>query len=209
MRLWKLNYSYTPLEEYIKDLYHELSIFVPGQIDMLDICKKLNINLDFDSSIGSVAYERKNTLNMIINTYQTSQQQWQDFGHELCHLLKHGGSQRKLNKMFILRQEFQANNFMYHFCVPTFMLLNYDINNYFNIKDGIPFITQTFNVSQEFAEQRLSHFKNQLYQAKSDEEHRQYMESLYPKAPPYSEETNALLNKLHLQLENKKKGVTA
>lgn len=84
---------------------------------------------------------------------------------------------------------------MYHFCVPTFLLLDMNISNYFNIEDGIDIVASTFNVTTDFARKRLEMCRNQVMQAKADEEHRKYMESRYPKAPPYSEETNKILER--------------
>lgn len=200
-----MEYTYTPLEEYIKKLYQQtLNINEPMFINMPEIAIQLKIKLCyFDEQ--STAMCRKGNYRIFLNELLSPQEQWQDFGHELCHVLRHDGSQDKMGKPLLYLQENQANNFMLHFCVPTFMLLNYQIANYFNILDGIPFVTKNFNVTEEFARQRLIHFKNQIQQSKSDMEHRKYMESLYPKAPPYSKETNAILKKLYMQLE--KKGV--
>jgi Zn-dependent peptidase ImmA (M78 family) len=199
-----LKYTYTPLEDYIRDLYQRLSIFEPKHINMRDISKRLKIQLHFYDD-GSTAICRQGVYRIFIDNRLTDKEQWQDFGHELCHVLRHEGSQNGMVKPFIYLQENQAENFMYHFCVPTFMLLNYKISNFLDVKAGIPFVVQNFNVTETFAEERLLHFKNQLLQAKSDAEHRAFMESLYPKAPPYSDETNNLLKKLNLLLE--KKGV--
>lgn len=100
---------------------------------------------------------------------------------------------------------------MYQFCVPTFMLLNYEINDFLNIKTGIPFITKTFNVTPKFAERRLVMFRNQILQAKMDEEHRRYMEALYPKVNPenYYDETKAILSKLKGQVAAKERFTNA
>ncbi len=199
-----MNYILTPIEDFIKTLYHHLSIIVPEQFDMIEIGKKLNIGL-FINDVKSKVMERNGTYYLFIDSRLTSEHQWQDFGHELCHALRHAGNQLTMPETFLDFQEIQANNFMYHFCVPTFMLLKYEIVNYYNIKDGIPFVSRTFNVTEDFAEKRLIQFRNQIQQAKSDEEHRKYMESLYPIAPPYSKETNDVLKQLNMILE--KKGV--
>ncbi|HLR80429.1 MAG TPA: ImmA/IrrE family metallo-endopeptidase, partial [Bacillota bacterium] len=79
------------------------------------------------------------------------QKQWQDFGHELGHVLCHAGHQLKMNHMFLKYQEWKANNFMYHFCVPTFMLYQLKEVNVHNVMD-------LFNVEHEFACKRLASF---------------------------------------------------
>jgi Zn-dependent peptidase ImmA (M78 family) len=202
-----LEYTYTPLEEFVKDLYSVLSISTPLEIDIKDIANQLNIKLYFYDD-GSTAVGNR----IFIDERLSKARQWEDFGHELCHTLRHHGNQLLMLKNDLLHnfrklQESQSDNFMYQFCVPSFMLLNYKIANLTDVKAGIPFIVEKFNVTEEFAAERLKRFKRQLLQAKSDAEHRAFMESLYPKAPPYSEETNAIIKKLSILLE--KKGVKA
>jgi Zn-dependent peptidase ImmA (M78 family) len=201
-----LEYTFTPLEEFINNLYKRLSIANSIEINKMNISEKLNTHLHFYDD-GSTAICHKDVFHIFIDERLSLQEQWQDFGHELCHVLRHEGSQNGMVKPFLYLQENQAENFMYHFCVPTFMLLNYKISNFFDVKAGIPFVVKHFNVTEKFAEERLKRFKRQLLQSKSDAEHRTFMESLYPKAPPYSDETNAMLKKLNMLLE--KKGVKA
>jgi Zn-dependent peptidase ImmA (M78 family) len=200
-----LEYTYTPLEEFVKELYIALSIATPNEIDMRDIADQLNIKLYFYDD-GSTAVGNR----IFIDERLSKARQWEDFGHELCHTLRHHGNQLLMLKNALLHsfrklQESQSDNFMYQFCVPTFMLLNFKISNFLDVKPGISFVTEKFNVTEEFAEERLRRFKRQLLQSKSDAEHRMIMESLYPKAPPYSKETNDVLKQLNLILE--KKGV--
>lgn len=200
-------YTYTQLEDYIKNLYTYLDINDPNDIDMSDIACKLDIRLKF--------WDEKSEANFIcgkfyiwLNKFLSKQESWEEFGHELCHVLTHEGHQSYMKKEFLQYQEIKAENFSLHFCVPTFMLLKYEIANYYNLKEGILFITKLFNVTEDFAKKRLIHFQNQVQQAISDEQHRKYMESRYPKAPPYSSETNEILHKLNILLDRKKKGVT-
>ncbi|MGG3798025.1 ImmA/IrrE family metallo-endopeptidase [Metabacillus fastidiosus] len=202
-----MNYQLTQLEENIKNLYINLGIELPYEIDIYHISNELDIWIYFHPHKSEI-FKRNGLFSMFLDEELSVQEQWQDFGHELGHIIRHTGNQHKLAIPFRALQENQANNFMYHFCVPTFMLLNYEINNFMNINDGISFISKAFNVTEEFAKRRLVQFKNQIYQAKSDEEHRRYMESLYPKINPenYADETKSLLNKLYIQLDKKKDG---
>lgn len=201
-----MNYRLTNLEEDIQKLYLSLSICSPFEIDMKDISDKLGIDLIFED-VGSQTLRSKSKYYIFINEKLPIQNQWQDFGHELGHWFKHVGDQKGAYINFRNLQEWQADNFMYHFCIPTFMLLNLNICNYSNIEDGVPFVSKTFNVTEDFARERLQMFQRQMFQAKSDEEHRKFMESLYPKAPPYSDETNKVLKQLELLKAKKKQKV--
>jgi Zn-dependent peptidase ImmA (M78 family) len=196
-----MKYLTSLLEDWIQELYSQMDIFRPQQLDFLEIAAKLGIYVHFQK-FGSRIYKGE----IIIDERLTDQKQWQEFAHELCHLYLQYGNQLAMNKEFLTLQEKQADNFSLHFCIPTFMLLRYEISNFLDVEAGVPFIEREFGVTEEFARERLRQFKRKILQAKSDEEHRKYMESMYPKAGPYSDETNTALDKLQ-QIINKRKGV--
>jgi Zn-dependent peptidase ImmA (M78 family) len=201
----ELTYNYTPLEDYVKNLYQRLSIFVPTDIDMFYICDQLNIQLHFYDD-GSVALEHEDTPHIFIDKRLTTMEQWQDFGHELCHILKHHGNQLYLSSnqsnSFIKLQEYQAENFMYQFCVPTFMLQDYDIANFHTTNECIEFISNVFHVTHEFSIERLIRYKRKLLQAEWDKQFRGRMDSKPTR--DYSDETKAILQKLYTQINNRK-----
>lgn len=117
---------------------------------MFDIAKKLNVKLYFFDA-ESECHKFGGKYRIFIDNRQSKQKQWQDFGHELGHVLCHAGHQLKMNHMFLKYQEWKANNFMYHFCVPTFMLYQLKEVNVHNVMD-------LFNVEYEFACKRLASF---------------------------------------------------
>lgn len=201
-----MKYQFTQLEEDIKNLYESLRIFTPSEIDMYYIANEMDVWIHQHHDESTVYKSRNGLYSIFLDERLSPQKQWQDFGHEFCHVLKHVGNQHKLKIMFRQLQENQANNFMYHFCVPTFMLLDLEVNNYMNISEGVEFISNTFNVTHEFAKVRLNHFQNQWLVAKSDAEHRSYMASRYQKAGPYMQETLEVLNQLN-KILSKRKGV--
>lgn len=147
------------IEDYIENFLHSLSIFVPEQLNMTLIAQKLNIWLHF-APFGSRAIFRDDLPTIIIDNRNTAYQQWEDFGHELCHLLFHVGNQLCMPKLFLDYQEAKANNFMLHFCIPTFMLRKLDFPE--TRMESIYLIAKTFNVTFHIAEQRLLHYENQL-----------------------------------------------
>lgn len=132
---------------------------MPGQIDMQKIAQKLNIWLHF-APYGSRAIFRDNLPSIIIDNRKTIHHQWEDFGHELCHILFHVGNQLHIPKMFLDYQEAKANNFMLQFCIPTFMLRKLDLPN--TKLEAICLLVETFNVSFETAHKRLLYYENQL-----------------------------------------------
>ncbi|WP_368532778.1 ImmA/IrrE family metallo-endopeptidase [Cytobacillus horneckiae] len=121
----------------------------PEDLDMHTIAKKLGIQ---------IVYKKKSFRfnNEIVLTKGTQQEEWMLFGHETTHYIRHCGNQLNMHPLFRDLQEFQANHFAYHFCVPTFMLEE--------IKGvTVHDIMNQFNVDFEFALNRLEMFKNKLF----------------------------------------------
>ncbi|MGG3452310.1 ImmA/IrrE family metallo-endopeptidase [Domibacillus aminovorans] len=145
-------YCKTYLEEFVENLYTTLSIQNPSQLDYQIIAKQLGIRVKdtFGSSTclqgGSVSY-------ILLNNKLSKESKWQEFAHELCHLLRHAGNQLTVPEPFLEMQEWQANSFALHFCIPTFMLEKLDLSAYKQVT--IAEIAQTFGVEYDFAEERL------------------------------------------------------
>src|SRR5690625_6559322 len=63
-------------------------------------------------------------LKVFINENQSNQQQWQDFGHEMYHYCHDYVVYDRLHETYAEYGESKADYFAYHFCVPTFMLMD-------------------------------------------------------------------------------------
>ncbi len=66
-----------------------------------------------------------------------------------------------MNRLFRQLQEYQANSFMYHFCVPTFMLEKISLPRMQS--EAIKLIGDTFNVTYPFAAQRLEMYRRKQF----------------------------------------------
>lgn len=157
-------YHYSHLEDYIKQFYTRLGINHPTLLNLKSISNKMGIRV-FYWSDNSQALFINGCSFIFINEKLSKAQQWQDFCHELCHVLLHTGDQFNMHTLFREYQERKANNFMYHACIPTFMLDElalYDCSS-FNIHK----VQQAFNVELDFAQHRLSQYiankNNSLY----------------------------------------------
>ena len=140
--------SYTLIEDYVRDLYHRLSITEPHQLRIENISEKLDLEVFYSNATfrfyNSIILERTNR-----------QKEWQEFGHEVCHYLRHHGNQLTMNNLFLGLQEHQADYFAYHFCVPTFML---DRLKELTVYD----VMSLFNVEYEFALKRIDMYQSKL-----------------------------------------------
>lgn len=154
-----MNYVLTPLEEEIKKMYLSWGIQHPFQIDLFKIADKLDIWIhiaDFESQ----ACERNGLMSIVLDIFKSESEQWEDFGHELKHILHDAGNQLEVSDAFANYQEVKANNFALQFCVPTFMILESGLPPSWN--EAILFIMETFNVTEDFARKKLLHFERQV-----------------------------------------------
>lgn len=187
-------YHFTPVEQYVCDLYKSLSISNPYQLDMIDIAAKLNIWLHF-ADIRSTAIERNGVYSIIIDRRLTRQRQWQDFGHELCHVLRHSGNQLILPESMVQLQEAQAVNFAFHFCVPTFMLLELKLPT--TEKEIVYMLSETFGVEPLFAKRRWERFMEQWNSYQFYEVLSNHMQIAETTATASSDDTASSLHLLH------------
>lgn len=153
-------YQNSHLEDYIQGLYLDWNINNPEQLNKYAIANYSNVGI-YLSSDPSEAFYWESRYYIFINRDLDSRKRWQDFGHELCHVLRHSGNQKKMPIMFRDFQEWQADNFMYHFCVPTFMLQRIRLPP--DQLAAAYLIADTFNVELSFAKERLDRYLRKLY----------------------------------------------
>lgn len=148
---------YSHLEDYIRDHYIKMGIVSPNLLDYREISIKIGIKVFYwpDSSQALFANEKPF---IFLDETLSQQQKWQEFCHELAHVLLHTGDQFYMSPLFREYQEHKANNFMYHACIPTFMLEELQVYDY--TKKTVLKIQELFNVEYEFALRRLKQYYN-------------------------------------------------
>ncbi|MEK4026335.1 ImmA/IrrE family metallo-endopeptidase [Sporosarcina sp. FSL W7-1283] len=143
------------LEDFIESLLKEIGVFKPIHLNKFYIADMLGVYLHL-LEVRSRGLWDGDIYYIFLNPNLSRQQRWQDFGHELCHGLRHAGNQKSMPSSFRKLQEWQANNFMYHFCVPTFMLRSIQLPS--DQRFAAALIAETFNVEFSFAEERLKRY---------------------------------------------------
>lgn len=146
-----MKYTYNLMEEYVKEMYNSIGIYWPHQLDMESIASRLGAILIY-LPYGSMTM--KNAI--LIDNRLNECQKWQEFGHELCHVEWHYGNQRVLPPAYIEYQEWKADSFAQHACIPTFMLEQINLPE--DEKKAIWKIQEKFRVEHEFAEKRLQQY---------------------------------------------------
>lgn len=147
----------THLEDYIKHFYNQLDIQSPTQLNIEEIAQKLGISI-FYWDEGSQALFIQNRSFIFLNHLLLHNFKWQEFCHELGHVLLHAGDQIRLPYSFIEYQEFKANNFALHAAAPTFMIDELDLPNTY--QEAVRLLQDTFHISLTFACKRLDHYIN-------------------------------------------------
>ena len=136
------------MEDFINQLYINLHVNNPNQLEIAYLAKRLNLNIYY----GRTGLRLDN--NIVIRR-SNKQREWQLFGHEVGHYLRHAGNHLAMHSLFMDMQEYQATNFAYHFCVPTFMLREISELNVYNVMN-------LFNVEYGFASRRLEMYQNKF-----------------------------------------------
>jgi len=145
----------THTEDFVHEFYARMGILEPQQFDFQEIATQFGIQL-FYWPDKSQALFLKEQAYIFLNEQLTPQQRWQDFCHELAHVLLHSGHQGRMSPLFREYQENKANNFMYHACIPTFMLD--ELEQYDASVLTVQHVQQLFNVEYDFAVKRLEQY---------------------------------------------------
>ena len=155
------SYIMGSLEKKVEKLYNQIDVYAASDLCMEQIAHSLGIHL-YIMPGGSKSVILNGTAYIFLDSSLNDNDRWEDFGHELGHVLYHSGNQRLLTKYpdFINYQEWEADLFAFHFCVPTFMLLQSELPN--DCRSAVHYVSQQFNVSYSFAHKRLKMLKQKI-----------------------------------------------
>ncbi|MFF2797078.1 ImmA/IrrE family metallo-endopeptidase [Lysinibacillus xylanilyticus] len=156
-------YYYSHLEDYIRDFYIKMGIVSPNFLDYRKISIYIGIKVFYWSDNSQALFANEQPFIFLDETL-SQQQQWQEFCHELAHVLLHTGDQYYMSPLFREYQERKANNFMYHACMPTFMLQDLQLCDC--TPNTVLKLQELFNVEYEFALKRLTQYYNKLIMQK-------------------------------------------
>nr|WP_315058882.1 ImmA/IrrE family metallo-endopeptidase [uncultured Lysinibacillus sp.] len=148
---------YTHLEDYVQQFYTRLGITDSTLLHVEEVAFRMGLKVFYWPEKSQALFTNGRHY-IFLNENQSPQQQWQDFCHELSHVLLHTGDQFHMYPLFREYQEFKANNFMYHACIPTFMLEALSIDDH--TPQTIMKVMQIFNVEYDFAYRRLTQYNN-------------------------------------------------
>ncbi len=101
-----------------------------------------------------------------IDARLTEQEQREQFFHELCHILRHCGSQLIMPKAFRELQEWDAKRFTKYAAIPFHMLHLFNLKSDYLVNE----ISESFQVYEDLANDRMEGiYRNQKLIEKSDQ----------------------------------------
>lgn len=150
-------YRETPLESWIYELFKANGIYSASDIDIDLIASLFEVDLEY--------YEHRpfscNITNVIfLNKYEEDKKQRDVFFHELCHVLRHAGDQRRMHALFKQHQELEAGWFQMYAAIPFFMIQQLELPQTQN--EAIHVIAEEFKVSYDFARKRLNQIQRRV-----------------------------------------------
>ncbi|OEH53157.1 hypothetical protein AQ616_17915 [Oceanobacillus sp. E9] len=142
----------TRIEKITQKLLMKLQVNHPEDLNIDRITQGLGIKVkywEFESEIT----KKKGKYIIFLNENSNEVKKWLNLIHEVGHIFLHVGRQENLPFEFVQLQEWQANTFMYYFCVPTFMLEDLRVIT----PDEV---SRVFNVDYSFSVRRIEMYQS-------------------------------------------------
>jgi len=153
-------YQTTPLEQWIEQLWLKSGITAPSQLNVEEVASRLDVWVHYMKDT-SRALEYMGMRTILIDQRQGSEAQWEDFLHELCHVLRHAGNQTTMPRLFCEGQEAEANRFVLYAAMPFFMLRHFKLPD--RIDEAAESLAYHFGVTFELARKRLEQVQRRMF----------------------------------------------
>jgi len=155
-------YRPTPLEQWIESLWRRAGIVTPDQLTVDEVASRLNVWVHYLNQ-KSKALEWMGLRSILVDKRLSRAEQWEDFLHELCHVLRHAGNQTLMPRSFLESQEADANRFALYASVPFYMLRHYRLPD--RLSEAADLIAAQFGVTHTLAYRRLEQIQRRTFEA--------------------------------------------
>lgn len=152
-------YETTPLEQWIEQLWLKFGIFTSSQLNIEEVATRLDVWVHYLQDT-SRALEYMGLRSILIDQRQDRESQWEDFLHELCHVLRHAGNQTTMPRLFCEAQEAEANRFVLYAAIPFSILQHLKLPE--RIDEAAEVISLHFGVTFELARRRLEQIQRRM-----------------------------------------------
>ncbi|MFD2330372.1 ImmA/IrrE family metallo-endopeptidase [Cohnella sp. GCM10020058] len=155
-------YQPTPLEQWIEALWLRAGIVTPDQLTIEEVSDRLDVWVHYMSQ-SSKALEWMGIRSVLIDLRLTAEQQWEDYLHELCHILRHAGNQTVMPRSFLEHQEAEAKRFVLYASMPFSMVKDMKLPSIRG--EAVQLLASKFGVTCELADVRLDQFQRRAFEA--------------------------------------------
>jgi len=155
-------YRTTPLEQWVEHLWIKSGIAAPAQLNVEEVASRLDVWVHFMNDT-SRALDYMGMRSILVDRRLDKEAQWEDFLHELCHILRHAGNQTVMPKLFCEGQEAEANRFVLYAAIPFYMLRQLKLPA--RIDEAVETIAIQFGVTYELARKRLEQLQRRTLAA--------------------------------------------
>lgn len=142
---------YTHLEDFVIDIYCLYKLERISTYSLQKLADILEVDLVMNSPKNHIVQD------VIFIESGSNEEEREAFSHELGHYFRHAGKQKKSSISFRNLTEWQADQFAYHFCIPTFFL--FEDNLPFCREEATKIIMKNYGVTFAFASKRLDMFE--------------------------------------------------
>jgi hypothetical protein len=156
------SYKPTPLEQWIENLWVKAGVLTTGQLTIDEVAGRLNVWVHYLNQPGK-ALEWMGMRSVLVDKRLSRAEQWEEFLHELCHVLRHAGSQALMPQPFLESQEADANRFVLYASMPSFMLKRLRFPD--RQSDAAELIVSHFGVTHTLAYRRLEQIRRRAFEA--------------------------------------------
>ncbi|MFC5773722.1 ImmA/IrrE family metallo-endopeptidase [Ectobacillus antri] len=150
--------SYTTLlEDWVSAFYIRIGIHTPDDLQIETIADRCNIIVLYEP-VKSHCIANDFIRIIVVNSTLSMAEQREQFFHELCHILRHEGTQGDIPRPFRDLQEWDAVHFTKYAAIPSHML------QYIRLEgDVVQDMKERFKVTANLCSQRLQQIQNRLH----------------------------------------------
>lgn len=154
-----LHYYETVLEQWISDHYRANGITTPEDLDIGRIAAIFGVDLHHDTC---KSFSDNEEMVIVLHNRLATVAARMIFFHELCHVIRHVGDQRKMPELFKEAQEAEASSFLLYASMPFYIISKLQLPPRQN--DAIKFLASTFQVPLKISKQRLEQIQRRELQ---------------------------------------------
>jgi len=158
----KQYYFTTPLEQWVDQLWEKAGVDAVSRLNIDDVSSRLEVWVHYAKET-SRALEFMGMRSILIDSRLGRQQQWEEFLHELCHVLRHAGNQTLMPRSFCEWQEAEANRFVLYAALPFSLLEQLKLPD--RLSEAVEVVACKFDVTYELAYKRLEQIKRRMLAA--------------------------------------------